>query len=278
MSKFAAIQMASGPNVDANLSEALRLIKDATKSGAELIVLPENFAHMGMKDKDILSIAEDENEPGDILNFLSSTAKKLEIWLLGGTIPLKTDDNNKVISASILYNATGEVVTRYDKIHLFDVDLSEDRGAYNESAFTQKGNELVVCDSPFGKLGLAICYDIRFPEMFRRLEKQGMQILLLPASFTSITGNAHWEVLNRSRAIENLCYVVSSAQGGYHVNGRETHGDSMIVDPWGRIIDHLPKGSGYVIADLDLEQLNKTRKSFPVLNHRKLFCNFSEIH
>ncbi|MFK5983840.1 MAG: carbon-nitrogen hydrolase family protein [Pseudomonadota bacterium] len=277
MAKFAAIQMASGPNVDANLNEALRLIKDATKNGAELIVLPENFAHMGINDADILSLAEDQNNPGDILNFLSSTAKKLGIWILGGTVPLKTKDEKKILSASILYNSEGEIACSYNKIHLFDVDLAEDRGAYKESAFTQTGNELSVYNSPFGKLGLAICYDLRFPEMFRSLEKQGMQILLLPASFTSITGKAHWEVLNRARAIENLCYVVSSAQGGYHVNGRETHGDSMIVDPWGKIIDHLPKGSGYVIAELDLKQLNKTRENFPVLNHRKLFCNFTEI-
>ena len=277
MANFAAIQMASGPNVDANLSEALRLIKDAAKEGAELIVLPENFAHMGMEDKDIFTIAEDENHPGQIFNFLSNTAKKLGVWLLGGTVPIKSSTEDKIISAAILFNADGEQVGRYDKIHLFDVDLSEASGSYNESAFTQAGNKLVVVDSPFGKLGLGICYDIRFPEMFRRMEKQGMQILLLPSSFTAITGKAHWEILNRSRAIENLCYVVASAQGGFHVNGRETHGDSMIVNPWGQIIEHLPKGSGYIIADLDLKQLNKTRKNFPVLEHRKLFCNFSEI-
>jgi deaminated glutathione amidase len=277
MAKFAAIQMASGPNVSANLSETLRLIKNAAKEGAELIVLPENFSHMGMEDKDILAIAEDEKQPGEILTFLTTTAKKLGIWILGGTIPLKANSDDKIISAAILFNAKGEQVCRYDKIHLFDVDLSEERGSYNESAYTQGGNELIVADTPFGKLGIAICYDLRFPEMFRRLEKLGMQILLLPASFTAITGKAHWKILNCARAIENLCYVVSSAQGGYHVNGRETHGNSMIINPWGQVMDHLPKGSGFVIADIDIKQLNETRQNFPVLEHRRLFCDFSGI-
>jgi nitrilase len=278
MSKFAAIQMASGPNVIANLNEAFRLIKDATKKGAELIVLPENFSHMGMQDKDILEIAEDINKPGDILNFLANTAKELGIWLHGGTIPIKSQSENKIISASILFNDQGKQIAQYNKIHLFDVDLAEDSGAaYNESAFTQSGHELMVIDSPFGKLGFGICYDIRFPEMFRRLEKMGMQVLLLASSFTAITGKAHWEVLNRSRAIENLCYIVSSAQGGYHVNGRETHGDSMIINPWGQIMDRLEKGSGYIIADLDIKTLAETRHNFPVLEHRKLFCDFPEI-
>jgi len=276
MAKIAAIQMASGPYVSANLSEAARLIKNAAKEKAELVVLPENFAHMGISDEDILSIAEDENSPGEIQSFLSRTAKELKIWLLGGTVPIKCVLEDKVISASILYNDKGEAVARYDKIHLFDVDLDEARGAYRESAFTQAGNEPVVVDTPFGKLALAICYDIRFPELFRRLEKKGMEILLLPASFTSITGKAHWEVLNRARAIENLCFVVASAQGGFHVNGRETHGDSMIVDPWGHIIDHLPRGSGFVIADIDLKHLHETRQSFPVLEHRRLFCHFPD--
>ncbi len=278
MAKFAAIQMASGPNVDGNLNEALRLINKASKKGAELVVLPENFSHMGMKDEDIFAIAEDENKPGNILNFLSTTAKKLGIWILGGTVPLKSSTEDKIYSAAILFNSDGKQVSRYDKIHLFDVDLSEESGSYNESTFTLTGKELVVADSPFGKLGIAVCYDLRFPELFRCLEKQGMQILLIPASFTAITGKAHWEILNRARAIENLCYVVSSAQGGFHVNGRKTHGHSMIINPWGQIIKHLTKGSGYIIADLDLKQLNETRQNFPVLEHRKLFCNFMEIH
>ncbi len=270
--------MASGPNVGANLNECLRWINKVVSKGAELVVLPENFAHMGMKDEDILDVAETIEQPGEILGFLSKTAQQHNIWILGGTVPIRSESHdNKIYAASILFDNKGEIVCRYDKIHLFDVDLSEKRGAYNESAFTLAGDKLVVVDSPFGKIGIAVCYDVRFPEMFRRMEKEGMQILLLPSSFTEITGKAHWEVLNRSRAIENLCFVVSSAQGGYHVNGRETHGNSMIVNPWGKIMDRLPNGSGYVIADIDLNELNKTRKNFPVLEHRKLFCNFLEI-
>ncbi len=275
MTQFAAIQMASGPIVSANLNEALRLIKKAVKNGAQLIVLPENFAHMGMNDNDILSIAEDENDPGEILSFLSATAKKYKIWLVGGTVALKCAENNKIRSACILFNEQGEKVARYDKIHLFDMDLSEERGAYHESAFTQPGNEIVVLDSPFGKIGLAICYDIRFPEMFRRMSSLGMEILLIPSSFTAITGKAHWEILNRSRAIEDLCYVVAAAQGGYHVNGRETHGNSMIISPWGKILSQQNKGPGYIIADIDNKYLHETRQNFPVLEHRRLFCDFT---
>ncbi|MBF0264100.1 MAG: carbon-nitrogen hydrolase family protein [Gammaproteobacteria bacterium] len=269
--------MASGPNVSANLSEAERLIKMSVESGAELVVLPENFALMGMKDLDTLKIAEDINNPGEILEFLSNTAKYFGIWLLGGTVPIKTNDTSKILSASILFNDKGEQVARYDKIHLFDMDLSESSGAYHESSFTKAGSDIITIDSPFGKLGIAICYDIRFPELFRKMTKSGMQILLLPSSFTAITGQAHWEILNRSRAIENLCYVVTSAQGGYHVNGRETYGHSMIVSPWGKILDQLNSGSGFVIADVDKNFVEETRNNFPVLEHRKLICDFTEI-
>ncbi len=282
MAKVAAIQMASGPNVSANLSEARRLISDAAKQGAELVVLPENFAHMGMSESDILDIAEDfifdtpqaDRPKGPIQEFLSAVAKEEKIWLMAGTIPIKTGlQSNKTLSTSLLLNDKGEVVARYEKIHLFDVDLGEQGGTYNESAFTEAGNKVVVVDTPFGKLGMAICYDLRFPELFRDMVTQGMEILCLVSSFTSTTGKAHWEVLNRARAIENLCFVVSSAQGGYHVNGRETHGDSMIIDPWGGIIDHLVSGSGFAIADIDISYVQKVRKSFPALEHIKLPCH-----
>ncbi|MCK5647861.1 MAG: carbon-nitrogen hydrolase family protein [Gammaproteobacteria bacterium] len=290
MAKVAAIQMASGPNVSANLSEARRLISDAVKQGAELLVLPENFAHMGMSESDILDIAEDyhtdnekdEQSRGQIQAFLSSVAKEEKIWLVGGTIPLKApqksdnaadaEQNNKILSACLLVNDQGEVVARYDKIHLFDVDLGDQGGSYNESAFTEAGDTVVVVDTPFGKLGMAICYDLRFPELFRDMVSQGMEILCLVSSFTATTGKAHWEVLNRARAIENLCFVVSSAQGGYHVNGRETYGDSMIIDPWGGIIDRLASGSGFALADIDAGHVQKIRKNFPVLEHIKLPC------
>ncbi len=290
MAKVAAIQMASGPNVSANLSEAKRLIADAVKQGAELIVLPENFAHMGMLESDILTVAEDylsaveqsENIKAPIQNFLSSVAREENVWILGGTIPIKsncitgTGEGKKIQSACILYNADGHAVARYDKIHLFDIDFGEQDGAYNESAFTDAGNKVVVVDTPFGKLGIAICYDLRFPELFRDMVTQGVEILGLVSSFTATTGKAHWEVLNRARAIENLCFVVSSAQGGYHVNGRETHGDSMIIDPWGGVIDRLPRGSGFALADIDTEILQQTRKKFPVLKHIKLPCHLQK--
>ncbi|WP_198264172.1 carbon-nitrogen hydrolase family protein [sulfur-oxidizing endosymbiont of Gigantopelta aegis] len=282
MAKVAAIQMASGPNVSANLSEARRLISDAVKQGAELVVLPENFAHMGMSEADILNIAEDyldkdsgEGGASPIQTFLSTVAKEENIWLVGGTLPIKAplkDSADKIYTACLLLNNQGEVVARYDKIHLFDVDLGDQGGAYHESEFTEAGTEIIVADTPFGKLGLAICYDLRFPELFRGMVSQGMDVLCLVSSFTATTGKAHWEVLNRARAIENLCFVVSSAQGGYHVNGRETYGSSMIVDPWGGVIDCLPSGSGFAIADIEASRVQKTRKNFPVLDHIKLPC------
>ncbi len=286
MAKVAAIQMASGPNVSANLSEARRLISDAVKQGAELVVLPENFAHMGMSETDILDVAEvwadnDAESRGPVQEFLSSVAKEEKIWIVGGTIPLKGSEcaeltdikpNEKILSACLLLNSDGEVVARYDKIHLFDVDLGEQGGAYNESAFTEAGDKVVVVDTPFGKLGIAICYDLRFPELFRDMVSHGMEVLCLVSSFTALTGKAHWEVLNRARAIENLCFVVSSAQGGYHVNGRETYGDSMVIDPWGGIIDRLASGSGFAMADIDAAHVQKIRKNFPALEHIKLPC------
>ena len=277
MPNFAAIQMASGPNISANLNEVYRLVNGAVTQGAKLVVLPENFAFMGRQDRDMITAADDIEQPGEILNFLSRIAREFDIWILGGTIALKSTQANKVYAASLLYNHQGEIVARYNKMHLFDIDLGEKHGAYQESAIIEAGNEIVVTDTPFGKIGIAVCYDIRFPELFRRMQQQGMQILLLPAAFTQITGKAHWEIVNRSRAIENLCYVVAANQGGFHVNGRETHGNSMIINPWGKILDQLPKGSGFVMADINLGELNKTRKNFPVLKHRRLWCGSPEI-
>lgn len=281
MAKVAAIQMASGPNISANLSEAKRLIADAVKQGAELVVLPENFAHMGMSDSDILAIAEtpitddgqEDKNKGPIQEFLSTTAKDEKIWIVGGTIPLKSIQSEKVRTACLLFNDLGEVVARYDKIHLFDVDMGEKCGKYNESAFTEGGDQVVVVDTPFGKLGLAVCYDLRFPELFRDMVSQGVEILAVASAFTATTGKAHWEILNRARAIENLCFVISSAQGGYHVNGRETYGDSMIIDPWGGIIDRLASGSGFAIGDIEPAHIHKIRKNFPVLEHIRLPCH-----
>lgn len=274
MTKIAAIQMASGTNVSANLIEVSRQIVSAAQAGAELVVLPESFAIMGHEDADQIKFAEEDGS-GPIQDFLSEQAMKNNVWLVAGTIPLKSSNANKVYAACLVYNNKGERITRYDKIHLFDVHIEITSEIYKESETLEAGNQVTVVDTPFGKIGLAVCYDLRFPELFRQLVLQGAEIIVLPAAFTAITGKAHWEVLLRARALENLCYVVASAQGGYHVNGRETHGDSMIVDPWGTVMDRLPNGSGYVAADIDLENINNLRRSFPVLEHRKISCPLS---
>jgi predicted amidohydrolase len=264
----AAIQMASGPKVSSNLNEAKRLIASAAEAGAELIVLPENFAFMPMKEGDRLEIVEPEGD-GPIQKFLAEQSLKHGAWIVGGTIPLMADDRKKVRAACLVFDDKGEVVGRYDKMHLFDVNL-ENGEQYNESVSQEPGNQPVVLDTPFGRLGLAVCYDLRFPELFRRMLDQGAELFAVPSAFTEITGRAHWEVLVRARAVENLAYVIAAAQGGYHVNGRETHGDSMIVNPWGKVIDRLPRGSGFVLADIDLQRMTSIRSSLPSIRHRRI--------
>jgi nitrilase len=274
VSIVAAIQMASGPNVKANLSEAEKLIKTAVQQDAELVVLPENFSIMGMTETDKVAIAEKPGD-GEIQKFLSEQAAKHDVWIVGGTVPIESDIAGKVFSACLLYDNKGEVVARYDKIHLFDVTLEANNESYTESETIDAGDEVVVVDTPFGKLGLAICYDLRFPELFRAMADVGMEICVLPSAFTSATGRAHWEPLLRARAIENLSYMVAPDQGGYHVNGRETNGDSMIIDPWGVVLNRLPHGTGVVVSKIDLDMLKKTRKNFPALEHRRLDCKIS---
>lgn len=271
MTKIAAIQMASGSNVSANLIEVAREITSVSQEGASLVVLPENFSIMGHKDSDQIEVAEIHGS-GPIQNFLSEQAIKNKVWLIAGTIPLKSNNENKVYAACLVYNDKGECVSRYNKIHLFDVYIETNSEIYKESETIEAGDEAVVVDTPFGKIGLAICYDLRFPELFRKLVQLGSEIIVVPSAFTAITGKAHWDVLMRARAIENLCYVVASDQGGYHVNGRETYGHSMIIDPWGTVLEVLPQGSGYVIADVDIENVKKLRKNFPVLGHRRIPC------
>jgi predicted amidohydrolase len=267
----AAIQMASGPNVSANLAETEKLIRTAVQQDAELVVLPENYAIMGLKESDKVAIAE---QPGDgpIQQFMAEQARKHGIWLVGGTIPIRSTEAGKVYSASLLYNSNGETVARYDKIHLFDVTIEASKESYTESETITPGDHVVVVDTPFGKLGMAVCYDLRFPELFRAMIDVGMEICVLPSAFTSLTGKAHWEPLLRARAIENLCYMVAAAQGGYHINGRETHGDSMIIDPWGVVLNRLPHGTGVVVSKLDMEMLKRTRSNFPSLQHKRLDC------
>jgi len=271
MTKVAAIQMASGPNVNANLIEAERLISMAAEAGAQLVVLPENFAIMGVSETDKVKIREADGQ-GPIQDFLAEQSAKHKLWLVGGTIPLEADVANKVRGACLLFDDQGQRVARYDKIHLFDVSLPESDESYIESETIERGDQIKVVDTPFGRLGLAVCYDLRFPELFRQMLDQDVQIIVLPSAFTAITGNAHWEILVRARAVENLCYVIAAAQGGYHIGGRETYGDSMIVNPWGTVLDRLPNGSGFVVAELDMDYLESTRRNFPVLEHRKLQC------
>ncbi len=260
--------MASGPQVSANLTEAARLIGQAAAAGAKLVVLPENFAIMPMKESDRLSAMETEGQ-GPIQVFLAAQARRFGIWLVGGTIPLKGQQPDRVRAACLLYNDKGAQVARYDKIHLFDVRL-ENGEQYNESASIEPGESTVVVSTPFGRLGLAVCYDLRFPELFRRLLDDGAELVAVPSAFTARTGRAHWEVLVRARAVENLAYVIASAQGGYHLNGRETYGDSMIVNPWGEVMDRLGRGSGYVIAECDRNLQDRMRSNFPTIKHRRL--------
>jgi len=274
MSKVAAIQMASGPNVQANLAEAARLIDSAVAQGAELVVLPENFALMAMTEDERVAIAEQPGK-GPIQEFLRNQSKKHGIWLVGGTVPMVSSVEGKARATCLMMNAAGEQVARYDKIHLFDVLIKDSQERYSESSTTEAGDEAVVVDTPLGRVGIAICYDLRFPELFRNLTDQGMEICVMPSAFTAITGKAHWEPLVRARAIENQCYLIAADQGGFHINGRATHGDSMVVDPWGNILNRLMSGSGVVVANIDHDFLLSTRKNFPVLKHRRMNCQIS---
>lgn len=264
--RIAAIQMAAGPNVSGNLEEAGRLLDMAASQGAKLAALPEYFCLMGMKDADKVAARERDN-CGPIQDFLSKTAKRLGIWLVGGSVPLVSSRPDKVRNSCLVYDDKGDQVARYDKIHLFGLELGNER--YAEEQTIEAGCGVVVLESPFGRIGLSICYDLRFPELYRSMGK--VDIIFAPAAFTATTGKAHWETLIRARAIENLAYVVAPAQGGYHVNGRETHGDSMIVDPWGVVLDRLPRGSGVVIANINPEYQASLRNSLPALNHRTLY-------
>ena len=276
MSRVAAVQMASGPNVSANLIEAGRLIARAVKNhDAKLIVLPENFAIMGLSEQDKVKIREQDGK-GPIQDFLANQAAKHGVWLVGGSIPLVAETDNKVRAACLLMDERGRRAARYDKMHMFDVHITETGENYAESQTIEAGESLVVVDTPFGKLGLAVCYDLRFPELFRAMLAQGMEVLAVPSAFTAVTGSAHWEILVRARAVENLCYVVAAAQGGFHANGRETHGDSMIVDPWGLVLDRLPRGAGVVSADIEPARLRSIRRNFPAIRHQRLQCRLPE--
>jgi deaminated glutathione amidase len=265
--KVAALQMTSGPDVAANLEQARQLLEEAHARGAVLAALPENFSFMGLKDADKRAVAEADGT-GPAQEFLAASARRLRLWIVGGTVPLASGADGRVAAASLVYNSDGERVARYDKIHLFDVDIPGRAESYRESAHVAPGSRARVLDTPAGKLGLSVCYDVRFPELYRHLSAAGAQILAVPSAFTSPTGRAHWETLLRARAIENLCYVVAPAQSGFHPSGRETYGDSMIVDYWGRVLQRLPRGRGCAVADVDLARQAGVRETFPALIHR----------
>ena len=263
--RVAAIQMASGPSVAANLSEAEMLLEMAARQGAKLAVLPEYFAIMGMRDTDKVEVREVDGK-GPIQRFLAEQAKLHDMWIVGGSVPLACDSPDKVFNSCLVYDNKGKRVARYDKMHLFGLQMGMEQ--YQEERTIQPGKQVVVLDTPFGRLGLSICYDLRFPELYRAMHP--VDLIVVPSAFTETTGKAHWEVLVRARAIENLAYVIAAGQGGYHLNGRETHGNSMIVDPWGVVLDRLPRGSGLVIANINPEYQQRLRDSLPALQHRSL--------
>ncbi|MCX7120875.1 MAG: carbon-nitrogen hydrolase family protein [Gammaproteobacteria bacterium] len=264
MSMIAAIQMCSSDNVDENLFIVTQLITEAAENGAQLIVLPEMFSIMGKCPSDKIEVKENAGF-GKAQNCLSDLAKKLNVWIIGGTIPIACDNKNKVRAACLVYNNKGESVARYDKINLFDVALSETE-SYRESDTVESGNETIVIDTPFGKLGLCVCYDIRFSNLFIELAKCGAEIIAIPAAFTVKTGEAHWELLMRARAVENFSYVIGACQAGIHSNGRQTYGHTLIVDPWGTVISELKEPSfGIAYAKIDLKKLHSIRKMIPTV-------------
>ncbi|MFO7857317.1 MAG: carbon-nitrogen hydrolase family protein [Ectothiorhodospiraceae bacterium] len=268
--RVAAVQMASGPQVAANLYEADRLVGMAAAAGARLVVLPENVAIMGRAETDKLAHVEADGD-GPIQQALSRSAARHGVWLVGGTIPLAGREPERARAACVVYDDTGARVARYDKIHLFDVQVSGEP-AYQESATLEPGDSVVTVSTPCGRLGLSVCYDLRFPELYRVMMAQGAEIFAVPSAFTARTGAVHWRPLLQARAIENLCSVVAAGQGGYHVNGRETHGDSLVLDPWGNVQDALARGSGIVVGEVDPERTAELRQRFPALDHRRLDC------
>jgi nitrilase len=269
MGKVAAIQMTSSHLVADNLAVAGELLREAKDLGAEVACLPENFSFIGLRDADKLEVAEPDGD-GVVQSFLSNTARQLGMWILGGTIVIRGGDERHVANASLLIDAAGKRVARYDKIHLFDVSIPGRDEQYRESTHVTPGRIPVIAETPVGRLGLSVCYDMRFPELYRELVLRGAEWLAMPAAFTVPTGRAHWETLLRARAIENLCYVVAPAQTGTHSSGRETYGDSLIVDYWGQVLSRLPKGRGVITAEIDLAQQAETRARFPALDNRQL--------
>ncbi|HEY1723799.1 MAG TPA: carbon-nitrogen hydrolase family protein [Steroidobacteraceae bacterium] len=267
--KIAAVQMTSGPDVAANLAAAGRLLAEARAAGAAIAVLPENFSFMGLHDIDKRGIAEPDGD-GPVQRFLSQQARELGLWIVGGTTPLRQEADGRVAQASLVYADDGRRAARYDKMHLFDVDIPGRSESYRESNNTAPGARAQLVPTPAGLLGLSVCYDMRFPELYRQLSAAGAQWFTMPSAFTVPTGRAHWETLLRARAIENLCHVVAPAQWGRHASGRETYGDSLIIDHWGSVTARLASGVGVIVAELDLAAQAEARRNFPALTHRRM--------
>src|ERR1700722_13806005 len=267
--KVAALQMTSAADVALNLAVAARLLSEARAAGARVAVLPENFSFMGVRDVDKRAIAEPDGD-GPVQNFLSQQARELGLWIVGGTTPIAQQPGGRVAAACLVYGDDGRRAARYDKMHLFDVDIPGKAESYRESNNTAPGAHAVLVPTPAGLLGLSVCYDMRFPELYRQLSAAGAQWFSIPSAFTVPTGRAHWETLLRARAIENLSYVVAPAQWGRHDNGRDTYGDSLIVDYWGTVVSRLEGGNGVVVAQLDLAAQAEARRNFPALTHRVL--------
>jgi deaminated glutathione amidase len=269
MTRIAAIQMNSGADVDANLALAGSLLADAAADACTMAVLPENFALMPVRSRDKAHHAEEPGQ-GPIQEFLANAARQHRLWIVAGSLPLESPEAGRVYGACVVIDAQGATRAIYRKIHLFDVDLADTRESYRESNSMFPGSEPVTVETPAGKLGLTICYDLRFPEQFRRYVADEATIFTVPAAFTAATGKAHWRILLAARAIENLAYVVAPGQWGQHPDGRTTWGHTMIVDPWGTIIGELPDGNGIVTADIDTARVHQLRREFPALDNRKL--------
>lgn len=273
--KVAAIQMVSGVEREANLARARALLEAAAAQGAELAVLPEYFCLLGRQDSDKLALREAPGR-GPIQEFLAQAARELQLWLVGGTLPLDAaagGDEPRAYNSTLVYSPQGECVARYDKIHLFRFDNGRER--YDEARTLRPGTQPVTFELPSRdghrwRLGLSVCYDLRFPELYRHYAQAGVELLLVPSAFTHTTGQAHWEPLLRTRAIENLAFVAAAAQGGVHENGRRTWGHSMLVDPWGRVLGVQPEREAVVLSELDALQLQQCRQQLPALEHRVL--------
>ncbi|MEP7297758.1 MAG: carbon-nitrogen hydrolase family protein [Burkholderiales bacterium] len=265
--KIAAVQMVSGTSAERNSADAWRLIGQAARAGAELVVLPEYFCLMGRSDRDKLGIAEAPGS-GPLQQMLSEAAREHGIWLIGGTLPIRTDDADRVLNANCVFAPDGTLALRYDKIHLFKYDNGSER--YDEGCAIRAGSEPMAVQAGALRVGLSICYDLRFPELYRALMHPPCDLISVPAAFTHTTGLAHWELLLRARAVENQCYVIAAAQGGLHENGRRTFGHSLIVDPWGQVLNVLPEGEGVVLAELDPERIAAVRRQLPALEHRRI--------